>query len=127
MRPLPVLAALTHAFNSVWHNSTVAIRISWLWYAILAVVLAAGGQFLSAQPAIDPQSPSLDAHGLALELVIVLIVLLANSSIAVRWHRYILLDEISGSFQVLRFDGKVWRYFGNTLLIMLVLAICTLP
>jgi hypothetical protein len=48
-----------------------------------------------------------------------LVILLINSALAVHWHRYILLDEVPGTFDTLRLNGKVWRYFGNTLLIIL--------
>jgi hypothetical protein len=124
MRQLPVLAALSHAFSSVWHHRAVALRISWAWYVILAVILAAGGQLLAGRPAGDGQT--LPADTLALELGMILIVLVVNSSIAVNWHRFILLDEIPGQLESLRLDGKVWRYFGNTLLLVLGIGVVSI-
>src|SRR5262245_13186735 len=115
MRPLPVIAALTHAFQSVWHNRMVALRMSWIWYAIVAVALAAGSQVIASSGGVDPQSPTPDLILIGMALVILLI----NSALAVHWHRYILLDEVPGTFDTLRLNGKVWRYFGNTLLIIL--------
>ena len=57
--------------------------------------------------------------------------LLSASSIAVNWHNYILRDEIPPGREVLRLDDRVWRYFGNMVMIMLsvlaVLVIFAIP
>jgi len=124
MRQLPVLATLNHAFQSVWLNRMVALRMSWIWYIIVALVLAFGDQMTSTRDTANPQSPG--AEFIIVELVTLLLVLLVNSSFAVHWHRYILLDEVPGMFDTFRFDGKVWRYFGNSLLIMLALIVPSL-
>jgi hypothetical protein len=116
-RQLPIFAALSHAFSSVWDHRAVAFRISWAWYVILAIILAAGGQFLGGRPAGDGQT--LPPDTVAIEFGMILIVLVINSSIAVNWHRFILLDEVPGHLESLRLDGRVWRYFGNTLLLVL--------
>lgn len=121
MRQLPVLATLKHAFQSVWLNRMVALRMSWIWYIIVALVLAFGGQMASTRGTANPELP--DAEFFIIELGTLLLVLLVNSSFAVHWHRYILLDEVPGMFDTFRFDGKVWRYFGNSLLIMLALIV----
>jgi hypothetical protein len=121
MRQLPVFATLHHAFQSVWLNRMVALRMSWIWYIIVALVLAFGSQAPSTG---DPANPELPGMGFYLvELGTLLLVLLVNSSFAVYWHRYILLDEVPGMFDTFRLDAKVWRYFGNTLLIMLALIV----
>ena len=54
-----------------------------------------------------------------MELVIAALSLVIFSSIAVNWHRYILLDEITASEKIFRLDRPVWNYVGRTLLIML--------
>ncbi|MFO0994244.1 MAG: hypothetical protein U1E67_20195 [Hyphomicrobiales bacterium] len=121
MRQLPIIAALHHAFQSVWVNRMVALRMSWIWYTIVAIVLALGGQMAATGRVENPQSQGADFY--LIELVTLLLVLLVNSSFAVHWHRYILLDEVPGMFDTFRLDGKVWRYFGNSLLIMLALIV----
>ena len=121
MRQLPVLAALKHAFESVWLNRMVALRMSWIWSIIIAIVLSFGGQKSAALRAENPDSPG--AGFFLIEFGTLLIVLLVNSSFAVHWHRYILLDEVPGMFDTFRLDGRVWHYFGNSLLIMLALII----
>ena len=55
-----------------------------------------------------------------MELVIAAFSLVIFSSIAVNWHRYILLDEITASEKIFRLDRPVWNYAGRTLLIMLI-------
>jgi hypothetical protein len=51
----------------------------------------------------------------------------AFASIAVSWHRYILLDEMPQGLARLRADNTVWRYFGNTILIVLILFAALVP
>ena len=51
----------------------------------------------------------------------------AYSSIAVNWHRYVLLDEIAQGWQRLRIDSLTWRYIGNFILIFLVIMACAIP
>jgi len=121
MRKLPVIPALTHAFKSVWDNRWVALRMSWIWYVILAVALAAGSQVSATRGGGDPQT--LAPEVMFVEIGMILLVLLVNSSFAVHWHRYILLDEVPGPFDALRLDGKVWRYFGNSLAIIIGLIV----
>ena len=56
-----------------------------------------------------------------MELLIAAFSLVIFSSIAVNWHRYILLDEITRpSEKIFRLDRPVWSYAGRTLLIMLI-------
>ena len=121
MRQLPVLATLNHAFQSVWLNRMVALRMSWIWYIILALMLAFSTRLSSASEAPNPEAPS--AKFFLIDAVTLLLVLFVNSSLAVHWHRYILLDEVPGMFDTFRLDGKVWRYFGNSLIIMLALIV----
>ena len=121
MRQLPVLAALNHSFQSVWLNRMVALRMSWIWYIIVALVLAFSTQLTSSRGSANPEEPQ--AGFFLIDALTLLLVLLVNSAFAVHWHRYILLDEVPGMFDTFRLDGKVWRYFGNSLLIMLALIV----
>lgn len=121
MRQLPVLATLKHAFESVWLNRMVALRMSWIWYIIVALVLAFSTQLTSSRGTPSPEEPQTGFF--LVDALTLLLVLLVNSSFAVHWHRYILLDEVPGMFDTFRLDGKVWRYFGNSLLIMLALIV----
>ena len=55
-----------------------------------------------------------------MDLVIAAISLVIFSSIAVNWHRYILLDEITAAEKIFRLDRPVWSYAVRTLTIMLI-------
>ena len=115
-RKLPAGTCIGHAVNSVQNNLAYAFRISWPWYAVLAVVsivtfgllgmLAAGG------------NADLMPYGV---FFIVLLSFVAFASIAVNWHRYILLDEVPRAGDLFRLDGKTWRYLGNLILIGLIM------
>ncbi len=115
-RKLPVGTCIRHAVNSVRNNISYAFRISWPWYAAIAVlsiavfaglgVLAAGGVLSALHFGV---------------VFLVAISFVAFAAIAVNWHRYILLDEVPTGGSIFRLDGHTWRYLGNLLLIGLIL------
>ena len=57
--------------------------------------------------------------------------LLIYSSIAINWHRYVLLDEIPAGWSRMRLDSLTWRYFfnliGNVILIFLMSFVLFIP
>lgn len=118
-RTLPAGTCISHAINSVRNNIAYAFRISWPWYLVL-IILGFGAGLLAnnvsgGNPEANPGSV------LPIYLSLGLFNLLAFSSIAVNWHRYILLDEVPAGSGLFRLDDKTWRYFGNVLLITLIL------
>jgi hypothetical protein len=128
-RKLSPADTLRHAVSSIGNNLPVAFRIAWPWYAILMPVslslyfllaLATGGK-PDANPGLD----------FSITLLVGAVAILAASSIAVNWHRYILRDEVPRGIKALRLDDVVWRYFGNMLLIMVsvmaVLIVIAMP
>lgn len=120
-RRLPAGACIEHALQSVSRNIGYAFRISWPWYAVLAVVNIAVIAFTGYAVA-----GGIEVHPGIIFPVIFLIVLLtalAFASIAVNWHRYILLDQVPTGAELFRLDGLTWRYFGNVLLIGLITGI----
>ena len=116
-RQLPAGTCIRHAVNSVRNNIAYAFRISWPWYAVLVplsfAMFGLAGLFALGTSSMSP-------FFLAF-LVLALVSLVAFASIAVNWHRYILLDEMPKGREVFRIDDKTWRYFGNLLLILLIL------
>src|SRR5439155_13916851 len=95
----------------------MAFRVAWPWYAIITPISLGFYFLLALATGGDPESsPALD---FVVTLVAGAIAMMAASSIAVNWHRYILRDEVPRGGDVLRLDEVVWRYFGNMLLIML--------
>ncbi|QIG46845.1 hypothetical protein G5V57_03245 [Nordella sp. HKS 07] len=123
-RQLPTGLCIEHALTSVRNNIGYAFRISWPWYVVLAVVnigiLTFSGYAVAG---------GIDVHPvifMPIILVIALINMLAFASIAVNWHRYILLDQVPTGSELFRLDGLTWRYFGNILLIGLIVAVAFL-
>jgi hypothetical protein len=119
MRPLPVTAAFAHAFKSTSNNLSFAWYASWPWLAVLVPVLIAGNVYVFTKTGGDPTR--MDAASATTGLIMTLLNALAFASIAVNWHRYVLLDEVPQGAQRLRLDDTAWRYFGNTLLIFLII------
>lgn len=117
-RKLPVGTCIRHAVNSVRNNISYAFRISWPWYAAIAVLSIATFVFVGALAA----GGNLSGMPFGV-LLLVAVSLMAFAAIAVNWHRYILLDEVPKGGHIYRLDGKTWRYLGNLVLIALMLFI----
>ena len=112
-RQLSAGACIRHALSSVRNNLAYAFRISWPWYAVFVPVVVVLSAYLNQATSGDPDAnPGMT---FLINIVIALITVLAFASIAVNWHRYILLDEVPRGGEIFRLDGKTWRYFGNLL------------
>ncbi len=120
MRQLPVTGALGHAFKSTFNNAAFAVHISWPWMAILLPFNVGANLYLILNGLADPEKA--DPRTLVVMLPLLVGSFVAYASIAVNWHRYVLLDEVPQGWDRLRLDGLMWRYIGNGLLIGLMLA-----
>ncbi len=117
MNKLPPFQAIKHALKAVFQFRNAGLRIGLPWVLVLAGMSVIDRGF-SAAP--DPANgPAGIIFPTPMELVIAALSLVIFSSIAVNWHRYILLDEITVSEKIFRLDRPVWDYAGRTLLIML--------
>jgi hypothetical protein len=119
MRKLPVFKALGHAFRSTTDNIGFAFHISWPWMLMLLPLNVAINLYLAFNGMQDPQD--LTAQSLLLVVPLAIASIVAYCSIAVNWHRYVLLDEVAEGWQRLRIDSLMWRYIGNAILIGLIL------
>ena len=119
MRKLPVFKALGHAFRSTTDNIGFAFHISWPWMLMLLPFNVAINLYLAFNGMQDPQN--LTAQSLLLVIPLAIASIVAYCSIAVNWHRYVLLDEVAEGWQRLRIDSLIWRYIGNAILIGLIL------
>jgi hypothetical protein len=135
LRTLPIGPIISHMLSSTMNNLGFALRAQWPWMAIMAAIFAFIGVTanfpVDATPAQNEvffrEHPGQLAWFM-FELVIgILVAMLAFSSIAVAWHRYVLLDEVPQGMAKLRLDATVWRYFGNLILIGLLLIVAALP
>ncbi len=113
MRKLQPAKAIAHALRSVLDFAPVGIRFSLWWTAILLGIGIV--TLLTTEP---PSNPGEAGSMSPLELASAAVGLAAFCSIAVNWHRYILKDDPAG--QPMRLDGLVWRYLGNSLLVVLM-------
>ena len=124
MRKLPVFAALGHVAKSAIHNIGFAFQISWPWMIPVLLVNLSGNIYFSIYGNPDPlqnMSPVV-----MFTLATVLMTIIAYASIAVNWHRYILLDEVATGWSRLRIDKLTWRYIGNIIGIFLLMLIAVL-
>jgi len=119
MRKLPVTRALGHAVKSTTDNIGFAFHISWPWMLLLLPLNIAVNFYLVINGLLDQKNFTAQAFFVLVPLIIASIV--AYCSIAVNWHRYVLLDEVAEGWQRLRVDGLMWRYIGNAILIGLIM------
>jgi hypothetical protein len=131
MKELPVSDVMSHMFRSTFNNLKFALSAQWPWALVLAAAIVIPQQLLGIEPIDVDEATQPDAVNLSKALLWGLLVAigacLAFSSAAVNWHRYILLDEIPVGMKKLRLDQTVWRYFGNLILIGLMLLAALLP
>jgi hypothetical protein len=129
MRKLPIIAALTHALKSTWHNLPFAFRMSWPW---LVLLIPFNLYFTTGLPELDPSTTDPVKQAAMVKAVLgfyatAAVSMVVYASIGVTWHRYILQDEQPQGLKTLRLDGTVWRYVGNTLLVALLAVFSILP
>ena len=127
MRLLPVTAALSHSIDSTFRNIKFAFHASWPWMLVLLPINIAGNIYLVnlGLGEFDPTKPA-DPRFLVVTMLMALASMVAFASIAVNWHRYILNNEVPHGAERLRLDRLVARYFGNTLLIGLMVGLVAL-
>lgn len=117
MRKLSPTKAISHALNSVWTFRQVAVRIALPWLPVLLLCGIAEVYFAAPGPA-PGEIPSISP----IQIATFLVSLLATSSLAVSWQRFILRDEIGRG---LRIDGNVLRYAGFNFLLLIAAVIPT--
>ena len=130
-KKLPVLATVRRAYAAVFGNFGMAVRIAWLW-SLLVVAL----QLLSTWVLPAWMTNPADIMHLDLNTLIFvsfagflngLLILPALASIAVNWHRALLLGERPGAWAFMRLDGRVWAYVGIAAIIATVRFVASVP
>lgn len=124
--PFRATAAFFHVVASVYRNFGAALRISWPWMLVYAVAQTLAVLFhrdiLAILSGDGPAALGASSSAWWAFALLICISMLAFSSLAVSWHRLLLLDEEAEGPERLRLDGLVWRYLGNAALIILTLA-----
>jgi hypothetical protein len=129
MRQIPVFKAIEHAFRSTTDNIGFAFHVSWPWLLMLLPLNVATNLYIVLNN-IQPRGgaePDIAALGrfFTASAPLAIASIIAYASIAVNWHRYVLLDEIPQGWNRLRIDSLMWRYIGNFILILLVIMAAT--
>jgi len=125
MRELPITGVIGHSINSTVNNIGFAWHVSWPWMLAILPFNIVGNIYATLNHPARPQD--MDPKVAVVSFGLAILTLVAFASIAVNWHRYILLDEVPVGAERLRLDGLVWRYIGNTILIGLILAAAAIP
>ncbi|NRG17026.1 hypothetical protein HPQ64_04940 [Rhizobiales bacterium] len=99
---------LQGTFKALYYNFDVFVRLCWAWFLILIALMSAVMAFIGSKG--DPELTS------AALIVVILFGLVANASIAVSWHRCLLLDETPGITH-LKIGAREWAYLGRTVLV----------
>ena len=109
--------AVTHTFKCFFFGLWLTI----LWLIVLAP-LAVLAYYLGFRKGL-PDIKALPPLAMATFVVLGLAALLATVSIAVNWHRYVLLKEKPRRLGWVRLNGVVWRYLFAFLFIIIVVAV----
>jgi hypothetical protein len=132
---LPLWNAIGLAYSTYLHNFADVLRISWLWLVVCAALVniasmaqpsIAGYSVIVIMPTNREASPPMPTHwSMPIDVVLGdisgLVTLLASVSIAVAWHRRIILDE-HPRFSVSNVATKsFWRFAGMALAISLTM------
>lgn len=120
-RELPIIATVLAIYRAVFRHAGYALRISWLWFIVIVLVTQPIMDFpVAARLGGDLPSASKPLFGLY--LLNALAMMVGWSSIAVLWHRALLVNERFGGVPV-QFDGDTIYYLGRFIFIILVLLI----
>jgi hypothetical protein len=132
---LPLWHTIRLSYSTYFHYFVDALRTSWVWLVVVGVLtgFASWQQFswmatlLARAPrGMPPKAPTLSPEPIEAVLLMNLdhvLVLFAGVSIAVTWHRLIILGERPG-FSASNVTSKnLWRYIGVGLAIILVVAL----
>jgi hypothetical protein len=124
---LPFREAVSLSYSSYFANFGEALRASWLWLVITAAVMGLVSweewtlmPALLAKAAEGSVTASYPAGLSILFNLAAVLPLFAGVSIAVAWHRFLILHEhpgVSGSNIV---SKNLWRYIGIALAIFLI-------
>lgn len=114
---LPVWPLVIEAHRIFFDNIAALVRTGLAWIGI--VVVAVGALYWFMWPAELASWNRPNAESQILIFLTLAVTSLAGSSLAVAWHRFILLDEPLPGLGYLRLDGIVQTYFAVATIFML--------
>lgn len=127
---LPLRRTIHLAYATFFARFSDVLRISWVWLVAAGLLSAASGwlkatSITAAIVLADDDTPQ-SVGALATDFLATTAALLGVLSIAVAWHRLLILHEAPGASGANIASGNFWRYCGNALLIVLLLGIPSL-
>lgn len=133
---LPLWDTICHSYSAYFRGFPNVLRISWIWLVVIAPISGFAGwaqaawmaSFFADMRQKTPATISAEQLSIPPEMIFLvygvgLIKLLAGVSIAVAWHRWILLGEqprLSGTNLA---TVSLWRYVGIALAIYVIAAL----
>jgi hypothetical protein len=132
---LPLWRAIRLSYSTYFHHFIDALRTSWVWLVVVGALtgFASWQQFswmatlLARAPrGMPPKTLTVPPEPIEAVLLMNLdhvLVLFAGVSIAVTWHRLIILGERPGFSASNVASRNVWRYIGVGLALILVMAL----
>ena len=127
---LPFWDAVSLSYSTYFSHFIEALRASWLWFIVIGPLTAVvswqqwswiGTFMTNLKPGVRPKMPSQPLELAVLSNVDSVVLLLAGVSIAVAWHRLMILGErpgISGSNVATK---DLWRYVIVAVALFLIL------
>jgi hypothetical protein len=120
-RKLPPMTALEFAISRTFRHFFFGLWLAILWTILMLPFLAA--VYFTAFSAGMPDFKALPPAAIAAFAALGVMLLLATFSVAVNWHRRILLNEKPRRLAWVRLNGVVWKYFFGFLFVVIVLGI----
>jgi hypothetical protein len=117
---------LSGGLRSYSNNFRFFLRVALPWLAICLPVYWFGMDYLLAHPQLE-QDENLDLKSALFEVLMPLVLSVAFASIAVSWHRHILIGGDLDRVPWLMLDRAVWRYWWNGMAIFLFAVLVALP
>lgn len=115
---LPLWTSVVEAYCLTWMNLRSLGRLSWFWLVVLLPVLALQYWVLWSFELASRDAVEFALTSLAMSPY--LIEILAGASIAVAWHRRLLLGEGTQGVAYFRLDWTVVRYYGWSIILLIV-------
>jgi hypothetical protein len=126
---LPFWETIGISYSFYFQHLADVLRISWLWLLIFVPLVGVTSWLQSTwfaklvanmRPGKPPLAPAVPTEMTLLGNVSTLVMFLAGCSIAVAWHRLVLLGEQPGLSGGNIISRNLWRYLGVGLVILMI-------
>lgn len=112
--------------RQLFSNLKIAFQLSWAWVAILIIFGIVTGTSFSRIPLNNIFSNGFFMFFIFMIIFITFFVL-STISIAIGWHRYMLLNETPPSFHIINRKWPIGSYFWNSIKIIILTFIMFIP